>query len=477
MTPYHTFLKPLTSLILFNLAIAFPVSANEPLANQIEQIEPLDSLTAIVIEQINPVDRTHLSPILYQHNAHKRFLPASTMKLLTAVAATAHLGPEFTFKTHIYSDAPIINGTLKGDLYLEFSGDPSLRKQDLLILLQQLKDKGLNTISGNLYLIGMDEETMHAPGWAWEDLNMCYAAPISQYSINQNCIKATLSPSQTTASSELTFNTDEPVNITTSATFMPQNEDCELNLISLPNNAFHISGCFSNPRGIKLQIATSDPLTYAEQTLKQLMASLNIQLDGQFINKRQDITKLHLLLTHQSAPLSHLLNMMLLKSDNFIADSVVKKMGENTQGKNALKQGVLTLKAELNYLGVDLTHATIVDGSGLSRYNLLSASQLASVLRLISSDSRFKYLMDYLPVSGVKGTLEHRVGFDKKAIKGHVVAKTGTLKGVDNLAGFIKTKSGKRLLFVSLENGIADPLLEEKPVAFNVSLTKLLVNQ
>ncbi|MCL1124270.1 D-alanyl-D-alanine carboxypeptidase/D-alanyl-D-alanine endopeptidase [Shewanella surugensis] len=477
MIQYRTFFNRSASIAFFSVAISLSTYASEPLAAQIAKIEPFDSLTAVLIQDISPSNRTNPPPILYQRNAHKRFLPASTMKLLTAVATSSYLGPKFTFKTRIYSDAPIVKGIIEGDLFIAFSGDPSFTKQDLFILLQKLKTQGLNKITGNLYLLGANEETLHAPGWAWEDLTMCYASPISQYAINQNCIKATLLPSPTTASSGLTFNENEPISITTAATFSPQNKDCELNLISLPNNQFHITGCFSNPKGVKLQIAVSDPLIYAKQTLKQLMSSLAIQLNGQLINKQQDMNKLSLLVTHQSKPLSQLLNTLLLKSDNFIADSLIKKMGQNTQGKNALKQGIVILREELNSLGIDLTHATIVDGSGLSRYNLLSASQLASILHLISTDSRFKYLLDSLPISGVKGTLSHRYGFDKKPIKQHVIAKTGTLKGVNNLAGFIKTDTGKLLLFVSLENGISEPLPSEKPIAFNLALATLLVKQ
>ncbi|WP_298774203.1 D-alanyl-D-alanine carboxypeptidase/D-alanyl-D-alanine-endopeptidase [uncultured Shewanella sp.] len=462
-------------IILFSGMLTTQSMANEPLTEQINKTLPLSSQTALWIQDITP--NSHTSKVLIKKDPKKYFLPASTMKLLTAVAADSYLGTNFTFKTIIYSNAPIIQGTLNGDLFISFDGDPSLTHQDIYTLFKTIKKMGLTTITGDLYLLSKEDSHLRAPGWSWEDLSLCYAAPLSQFAIDQNCIKAKLSPSKDIAVAQLHLEQPVPVHITNNAIYAPNKEKCDLDLTSLPENQFHISGCFSKPNGINLQIAISDPTQYAEQTLAKVMSSLGIELKGQFVQKETNTQALQTLVIHSSQPLSQLIKTMLSESNNFIADSLVKKMGQRYNGKDLFEQGIKALKTELNFLGINLDKATIVDGSGLSRYNLLTASQLASVLQLIVDDNRFHYLMQALPISGEKGTLQHRLGFNSKALKGRVIAKTGTLKGVDNLAGFIKTHSGKLLLVISLENGIVSPLKGNKAIPFNAKLSELLINQ
>ncbi|WP_299495342.1 D-alanyl-D-alanine carboxypeptidase/D-alanyl-D-alanine-endopeptidase [uncultured Shewanella sp.] len=468
----------LASAILLTSMFTVPALAKESLSAQINKIIPISSQTAVWVQEIASNTQSH-SSVLFKKNTRQYFLPASTMKLLTAVAANSYFGADFTFKTVIYSNAPIIQGKLNGDLFIAFDGDPSLTQQDVYLLFEAVKKMGLTTITGDVYLVSKDENknNWRAPGWSWEDLPLCYAAPLSQYSIDQNCIKAQLTPNKAIAAAQLHLEQVIPVNITSNAIYTPNNKDCDLELIPLPDNQFHLTGCFSKPNGLKLQIAITDPKRYAEQVLAQVMSSLGIELKGQFIQKETHIQPLQPLATHSSAPLSQLLDIMLSDSNNFIADSLVKKMGQKYDGQDLFKQGIKALKAELRFLGIDLSQATIIDGSGLSRYTLITASQLASVLQLIATDHRFQYLIQALPISGIRGTLQHRQGFNLKRLKGRVIAKTGTLKGVDNLAGFINTQSGKQFLFVSLENGISPPSKQNKRPAFNVRLTELLAAQ
>lgn len=129
----------------------------------------------------------------------------------------------------------------------------------------------------------------------------------------------------------------------------------------------------------------------------------------------------------------------------------------------------------LTELGIDLTNANIVDGSGLSRYNLLSAKQLADVLALIYQDARFHSLIDSLPEAGVSGTLQYRLGYTKPPLKHRVFAKTGSMQGVANLAGFMRLAQQRDILFVVLENGISPETKKQRKPAFSADfLTRLL---
>jgi D-alanyl-D-alanine carboxypeptidase/D-alanyl-D-alanine-endopeptidase (penicillin-binding protein 4) len=187
--------------------------------------------------------------------------------------------------------------------------------------------------------------------------------------------------------------------------------------------------------------------------------------------------KAKLIASHSSAPLPELLETMLLKSDNLIADSLFKQLGKSyfkTQG--SFTNGAAAMQRILTNLGIDLSNANIVDGSGLSRYNLLNAKQLAAVLALIHQDSRFSPLITSLPQAGISGTLRYRMGYNKPPLKQQIFAKTGSMQGVSNLAGFIRLPQHNDTLFVILENGMSPELKNQHKPSFNAEFLKQLIS-
>ncbi|MGS0681647.1 D-alanyl-D-alanine carboxypeptidase/D-alanyl-D-alanine endopeptidase [Shewanella sp. 125m-7] len=450
------------------------VFANDYLANIIKVIEPITSQTAIVVSPLSG------SELTYRKDADRLFVPASTMKLLTAVSASSALGKEFIFNTQIDSFVGINNNRIEGDVFLRFDGDPTLESSDLSMLFKQLKQQGLEHIDGNLYLVGDQTETLHAPGWVWDDLGICYAAPVSRYIINKNCINAKLSPSLADNKAKLTFSQFEPVSIASTAVFdkVGNQPFCELNLQRQQNNQFIISGCYQGQRPLKLAIAVSEPALYAQRTISNILNNAGISLKGNVLLTDKRPANTLLLAEHQSKPLSELIETMLLNSDNLIADSLLKRLGQYTYGvPGSFVNGSAAMKQVLSQQGINLSTANIVDGSGLSRYNLLSAAHLAQVLLLIKRDERLNYLIEQLPVAGMSGTLKYRSGYTQAPLKEHVLAKTGSMKGVVNLAGFIKQDGELKSVFVILENGQSPVVKENELSPFNVLLLQSLMQQ
>ncbi|MGS0677145.1 D-alanyl-D-alanine carboxypeptidase/D-alanyl-D-alanine endopeptidase [Shewanella sp. 30m-9] len=464
-----------TALFTTALTLCFSpalASANGYLANIIKVIEPKTSQTAVVV---SPMTRSEAS---YRKDADRLFVPASTMKLLTAVSASSALGKAFTFNTQIDAFVGVKNQRIEGDVFLRFDGDPTLTAGDLRLLFKQLKAQGLEHIDGNLYLVGDQTETLQAPGWVWDDLGICYAAPVSRYILNKNCVKAKLTPSLATNLGKLTFSQFEPVSITSTAVFdkVGNQPFCELNLQRLQHNQFILSGCYQGQKPLKLAIAISDPALYAQRTLANILNNTGITLKGDVLltNKRPANTLL--LAEHQSKPLSALIETMLLKSDNLIADSLLKRLGQYTYGvPGSFVNGSAAMKHILTQQGIDLSTANIVDGSGLSRYNLLSAEHLAQVLLLIKNDLSLNYLIEQLPVAGASGTLKYRAGFTAAPLKEKVLAKTGSMKGVVNLAGYIKQGDELTSAFVILENGQSPAVKDVEIMPFSVLLLQSLL--
>jgi serine-type D-Ala-D-Ala carboxypeptidase/endopeptidase (penicillin-binding protein 4) len=150
---------------------------------------------------------------------------------------------------------------------------------------------------------------------------------------------------------------------------------------------------------------------------------------------------------------------MLKKSDNMIADTVFRTIGHQRfgvpgtwrAGSDAVRQ-ILRQKA-----GVDLGNSIQVDGSGLSRHDLLSPATMMQVLQYIAQNDKDLDFISMLPLAGHDGTLQYRGGLHEAGVDGKVSAKTGSLSGVYNLAGFITTASGQRMAFVQFLSGYAVP--------------------
>lgn len=451
-----------------------PISAQTTsLSQAISKISPRHSQIALLAMDMSN------NQVIYSQQAETLFIPASTQKLLTAVSAMAQLGPDFRYVTQLWTDAPIRKGHIAGSAYLRFSGDPTLTQADLKAIFANLVKQGINRIDGHLYLLGDKQEQMQAPGWVWDDLGICFAAPVSSYIINQNCVYGQFSPSSTSKPSQVSLRAGSyGVKISSDAVFdqKASREFCQLDMVRLGQNNYHLRGCYPGGEAIPLAIAVSDPFKFAQDNLTSLLKG-EMSLAGKVQLGTSLPQKAKLIASHSSAPLPELLETMLLKSDNLIADSLFKQLGKSyfkTQG--SFSNGAAAMKRILTNLGIDLSNANIVDGSGLSRYNLLNAKQLAAVLALIHQDSRFSPLITSLPQAGISGTLRYRMGYNKPPLKQQIFAKTGSMQGVSNLAGFIRLPQHNDTLFVVLENGMSPELKNQHNPSFNAEFLKQLIS-
>jgi D-alanyl-D-alanine carboxypeptidase/D-alanyl-D-alanine-endopeptidase (penicillin-binding protein 4) len=438
---------------------------------------------------------------VYEHNIHALMQPASVMKLLTAVSAIAQLGPDYRFKTRFVSlqsiksqpsesisyGAKLKSGDFTGDIYLEMSGDPSLTTSELEALIDSLKSQGITQITGRVYLLTDTNEQIRAPGWVWDDLGICYAAPVSRFILDENCIKAkltldkkasmvsTATPATTTTTIQI--NANAGINVTNSAVFMPTNASeqdkkfCHLALTRLGNNQYHLAGCYPSDNSLPLAIAIDNPKDSLKVVLARLFRQAGIGLTNSIeetfsLPKTEANQEVITLALHHSAPLITLIDTMLKDSNNLIADSLFKATATDFYGKKS--DFIRASQAQhqiLTQLGLDISTANLVDGSGLSRYNLLSTSQLMALLQLITTDKQFAILQSALPQAGVSGTLAYKAGFSHPRLKSKVFAKTGTMLGVSNLAGTFITRQGKAYLFVLTRNGISPHIHEEQDLS------------
>ncbi|QQX78298.1 D-alanyl-D-alanine carboxypeptidase/D-alanyl-D-alanine-endopeptidase [Shewanella sp. KX20019] len=441
-----------------------------------EQSLTIPSSTALTTLK---VVSTNTDVVTHSQNADKLFIPASTMKLLTAVSATAVLGKNFRYQTNVYADNSIHQGQIRGNIYITFSGDPTLTTRNIQTLLHQLKDQGLDHITGNVYLVGEQHENYHAPGRVWDDLGICYAAPVSSYVLNKNCIEARFQPKLADDAGVVELLGNEPVIIESQAIFdkIGKRAICDLTLARTEKNSYLLKGCYPGNKALKLAVAITEPGLYAKDKLTQLIKYNDISINGSISLVQQHPGNALLIAQHQSEPLTTLIATMLLKSDNLIADSLLKRMGQHLFGSSGtFANGSAAMAQILSQQGVDLSSANIVDGSGLSRYNLLSANQLVQVLQLIEREPHYRYIIDVLPIAGKTGTLKYRHGYTHEPLKDQVVAKTGSMLGVANIAGFIKQEDGLQSIVVILQNGVSPKADDINIQPYDVAILKQLLN-
>ncbi|MGF1741082.1 serine-type D-Ala-D-Ala carboxypeptidase [Vibrio profundum] len=397
------------------------------------------------------------------------FPPASTLKLVTALAAKLELGDKFHFQTTLSQAGQ--------DLVLRFSGDPTLTSGDLAELLKQAKQQGIRHIRGDIWLDNsVFTGYQSAVGLPWDILGVCYSAPAMGIVLNHNCVQASISTSspQSGKHRQTRFYVPEhqPIHVVNQVIAVSKEEKkalhCDLELTTGDNNHYRLAGCLvKSERVMPLNFAIQQPALYTQRVLSRLLQQQGITLDGQIrvgVPPHQGAV----IAEHDSKPLPELLDVMLKKSDNLIADTLTKTLGARYfHQAGSFTNGTEAIKAIIKmHTGIDLERDQLVDGSGLSRNDRVHPKDLMAILRYIWQHDATLKLIELMPVSGESGTLQYRRSMRKAPIEGNLIAKSGTLYGSHNMAGFGLDAHGQpRTLFVQYITDYFVPESEsEKPI-------------
>ncbi|MBE9199750.1 MULTISPECIES: D-alanyl-D-alanine carboxypeptidase/D-alanyl-D-alanine-endopeptidase [unclassified Nodularia (in: cyanobacteria)] len=390
---------------------------------------------------------------LYHRDAEKYFNPASNTKLLTTAAALQQLGADFRIRTSVYQDGDRI-------LRVVGRGDPSLKVPQLQELAQQLRQQGITQvnqlIADDSYLQG---ETVH-PSWEWEDLGAYYGAPVNSLIVNENASLLTVSPQ--TIGKPLQLKWNEPLE---AYQWLVEN-----NSVTTPKDE---SGFVAVSRGLKgpvlriqgqmavnstpniTAIAVFDPvqnfLRHFRQTLVKEGISVSQMSNGTSGKNERELAAV------ESPPLSELLKETNINSNNLYAEALLRALAKQPLENNqtTADAGLEVVKTTLTKLGVDPTSYILVDGSGLSRKNLISPQALVQTLEAMAKSPQAELFRASLPVAGVSGTLTNRLR-DTPAV-GIVQAKTGTMTGVVSLSGYVNSPNYQPLAFSIIVNHSEQP--------------------
>jgi PBP4 family serine-type D-alanyl-D-alanine carboxypeptidase len=388
---------------------------------------------------------------IFEHNPHKMYIPASNEKIIISVSALSLLGKDYRFKTEFYSGGGISNGVLHGGLYIKGYGDATLSEGHLGYIVFQLKQRGVKEIKGKIIV---DDSyfgnTRYAKGWKEEWKDDFYSPAISALSFNYNIIELKVYASKPGNSPAVKI---EPKgsNIQIVNKALTSSKKGALKTTWQNNETIVLSGRIRPKAIITLKIPVIDPTLLTGNIIKNAIEEAGIKVSGPVVSDKVPRWA-NIIYTHYSDPLSSIITEYNKNSVNIIGENIMKTLGAQYKGMpGTWDKGSVVISEFLNEIGIK-NGFKIVDGSGLSLQNRVSPETLTDILSyaykntLISSD-----FLESLPVAGVDGTLKKR--FRQSDIQGRVMAKTGYLKNVRALSGYIFTKKGDVLVFSILSNG------------------------
>jgi len=413
--------------------------------------------------------------VLYARNARKLMMPASNMKIVTLAAAAERLGWDYTYETKIIADGPINSGTLDGDLVVLGSGDPSLGLVDGVPTnvfddwAEQLKAHGIRTIRGRI--VGNDDlfdDEMLGFGWSWDDLFDDYAAGVSALQFNENAVRVTVAPGARPGDPASVDVAPAGSGLTVDNRLKTAEEGAETLIAAhrlAGSSRLELGGAI--PRGatpIARLVSVDNPTLFAVSALRETLLAHGIDVRGAAVDA-DDITDTPgafdatPIVTYRSPPLSVLAARLMKISQNLYAETLLKTIALRKVSEPIVicpcpataAAGRSKVQEILQAWGVPAESLIQRDGSGLSRYDYVTAEALVTILMHVDRDERLRGPFEAsLPIAGRDGTIASRM--KGTAAEGNARAKSGSMSQVRSLSGYVTSADGEPLVFAIIAN-------------------------
>ena len=379
--------------------------------------------------------------VVSSYNENASLVPASTTKLLTTETAMNLLGEKFRWITQLEFSGNIdADGVLQGNLYIVGSGDPSLGTNKagassyssiIADFIAAVSQKGIKKVNGDIIIqtavFKMNKMQSLPANIVWLENGSYYLPVGSTYEIN------------------------------------PQNEKLiakKANPFAENKNFYYISPYINQMvysdkfNGSGLTTKLPDAPAYLANNLRTTMIKRGFTVTGNVVSRTIDLNpeKRELITNYQSPTLSEIVYYTNQHSDNALAEATLRMVGFQKNGDQTLESGRKVVVDHLTEISFDTNGLNYIDGSGLSRNNLVTPISQVKFLTNLMNEKYYKTYFDSLPIGGQTGTLKKMF---MGSGNGQVFAKTGTLNKVKTLAGYMKTNSGKTLVFSLLINNYA----------------------
>lgn len=317
--------------------------------------------------------------ILAAHNADQPLLPASIMKTVTIAGLLQEKGPDERFHTYVYADGPIKGNTIDGDLLIIGGGDPTLgancepESADIAEeIIATLRHKGITRINGDIRVdTSLYTGPACPPSWVAGDLNEAYGTGCHALNFRRNA-----SGSRAVKNPELVF----------------------------------LSHLSSRLRGAGISVAG------------------NTKVGKEGLRDAEESTEL---LDHVSDTYAEVMRSCMMRSDNLFAENLLRTFALARGKEGSTEAGASEMLDYWKAAGIPTKGVTLIDGSGLSRSNRVTADFINGILRALGDNEEYA---SFMPLAGQEGTLSEFL--KGTALDAYVAMKTGSMKGIQCYAGY-----------------------------------------
>lgn len=357
------------ALLLLTASVLYGAS---PLGSFLKSKSIAPGSTAVIVQDLRTGET------LVSHNADRPLLPASIMKTVTIAGLLQEQGPDERFHTMVFADGPIEGDAIEGDLLIVGGGDPTLgancapESADIAEeIIAALRHKGISAINGNLRIdTSLYEGPACPPSWAAGDLNEAYGTGSHALNFRRNA-----AGSRAVRNPESTF------------------------------------------------------LTYLSSRLR----GAGIDIKGNAASGKEGLTDKDatMLLDHVSDRYAEVMRSCMMRSDNLFAETLLRAFGLARGKAGATAAAADEMLSYWKMAGVPTEGVTLIDGSGLSRSNRVTANFINGILQTMGDNEDYA---SFMPLAGQEGTLS---SFLKDSpLDAYVAMKTGSMKGIQCYAGY-----------------------------------------
>lgn len=409
-------------------------------------------------------------------------MPASNMKILTLAVAAESLGWDYRFTTTLEARGTISSGVLHGDLIVKSNGDPTVNTRNgraaavIDEWAQALRAAGIDSVDGRI--IGDDQafdDEWIGEGWAWDYLQYDYAAPVGALEYNEDFAALTIAPASDVGGRPLVqLESGSGLELVNHATTGAEGSANTIDYRRhLDRPVIEVTG--SIPLGGKTDtrsVAVVNPTVFFAESLKSELSARGIAVSGpgvdfddvaaEFLsttsttNHGGSASTSTMIAKTESPSLRDIATVLMKISQNLYAETLLKAVGAMANGLGTTEGGRIAARKTLSAWGIKTDSYVMYDGSGLSRYNYLTAGTVVEVLLHMYKDPRHRdAFLPALPIAGKDGTIATRMRGTRA--EGNAIAKTGSISNARSLSGFVKTRDGEMVVFSILANDFVIP--------------------
>jgi D-alanyl-D-alanine carboxypeptidase/D-alanyl-D-alanine-endopeptidase (penicillin-binding protein 4) len=393
---------------------------------------------------------------LFARDADLPMVPASNLKVLTALAALESFGPTHRFTTRVLADAPPDADGAVDWLYLQGGGDPTLTSESWWRLSADLRLLGLRKVrSGIAYDDAAFDSVRWHPSWGRVS-SRAYYAPVGALAANYGAFTVEVRPGASQGE-PVRVTLDPPVEslrLVNRASTGGAGEGSSLRVDRVAAGdveEVRVSGSLpAGQESRRFYRSVADPARYAAAVARLQLGANGIAVGPAQVAGPAPAAAAELL-AFEGQRLAEVVRLLIKYSNNGIAESLVKALGAAREGKpGSWGNGAAAIRERLAGLGLDPAGFSLVDGSGLSTQNRVTPRVLVEALQLARASFVVgPELVAALPIGARDGTLRKRADAAGERVR----AKTGLLDGVTGLSGYAELSDGRDVVFSILVNG------------------------